>query len=148
MRSKSFRNILIETITSYLDLILHHHPQSSPLGSAPRAQHFCQFWNASWKCFFVRMFSTVSNSAWISSTVSNLHPLNLICILGKRKKLDGASDNLQKRVSILLKLLLKFPADFQAMLLLFIVQQSWHKLGHNPPHVQFFWQHSMVCTIS
>jgi hypothetical protein len=32
--SKSSRNILIKTITSYLDLILHHHLQSSPLGSA------------------------------------------------------------------------------------------------------------------
>ncbi|PNF44004.1 hypothetical protein B7P43_G17054 [Cryptotermes secundus] len=48
-----------------------------------------------------------------------------------------ADDNLRKKVWILLKLLLKFPADFQAMLLLFILQQSWHKLRRNPPHVQF-----------
>jgi hypothetical protein len=34
-----------------------------------------------------------------------------------------------------LMLFLKFPAQFQAMLLLFILQQSWHKLRHNPPHV-------------
>jgi hypothetical protein len=32
--SKSSRNILITTITSYLDLILYHHLQSGPLGSA------------------------------------------------------------------------------------------------------------------
>jgi hypothetical protein len=43
-----------------------------------------------------------------------------------------------------LKLLLKFPADFQAMLLLFIWQQSWHKLRHNPPHSQFLRQNSSV----
>ncbi|PNF25412.1 hypothetical protein B7P43_G09171 [Cryptotermes secundus] len=47
------------------------------------------------------------------------------------------SDNLRKKVWILLKLLLKFPADFQAMLLLSILQQLWHKLRRNPPHVQF-----------
>jgi hypothetical protein len=34
VRSKSSRNILIKTITSYLDLILHCHFQSSPPGSA------------------------------------------------------------------------------------------------------------------
>jgi hypothetical protein len=45
--------------------------------------------------------------------------------------------NLRNKVWILLKLLLKFPADFQAMLLLFILQQPWHKLPRNPPHVQF-----------
>jgi hypothetical protein len=45
-----------------------------------------------------------------------------------------------------LKLLLKFPADFQAMLLLFALQQSWHKLGRSPPHVQFFSQNSLECT--
>jgi hypothetical protein len=32
--SKSSRNILMKTITSYMDLILHHYLKSSPLGSA------------------------------------------------------------------------------------------------------------------
>jgi hypothetical protein len=48
-----------------------------------------------------------------------------------------ATDNLRKKVWIFLKLLLKLLADFQAMLLLFIWQESWHKLPRNPPHVLF-----------
>jgi hypothetical protein len=85
-----------------------------------RPQCFCYFWNASRKCFYVRVFSTVCDSARIASTSSNLRPFNLVFISGKRKKSDGTSDNLRKKVCILLKLLSKFPADFQAMLLLFI----------------------------
>jgi hypothetical protein len=35
-----------------------------------------------------------------------------------------------------LELLLKFPADFQVVLLLLILEQLWHKLRQNHPHVQ------------
>jgi hypothetical protein len=41
--SKSSRKMFIKTITSYLDLILHHYLQSSPLGSAHRFHCFCHF---------------------------------------------------------------------------------------------------------
>jgi hypothetical protein len=75
---QSFQNILIKTIASYLDRILHHHLQSSPLGSA-HTQHLCRFLNASWKCFFARVFSTICISTWISSMVSNLQLLFSSC---------------------------------------------------------------------
>jgi mRNA-degrading endonuclease RelE of RelBE toxin-antitoxin system len=39
--------------------------------------------------FCVSVFSTFCDLAWISSTVSNLRPFNLVFILGKRKKLQG-----------------------------------------------------------
>jgi hypothetical protein len=128
----------------YMDLILHHHLHSRPLGRA----HAVPSIPASWKCFFVRVFITVRISAWISTAVSNLHSFSLSFILGKWKKSDGASDNIWKKLWIVLKLLLKFHADFQAFLLLFILQQSWHKLRHNLPHVQFLCQNSLTCTIT
>jgi hypothetical protein len=42
---------------------------------------------------FVSASSTFCDSDWISSTVSNLRPFNLIFILGKRKKSQGAKSD-------------------------------------------------------
>jgi hypothetical protein len=58
-------------------------------------------------------------------------------ILGEGKNSDGTSDNFQTKFWILMKLLLKFPADFQARLFLSILQRWCHRLPRNPSHVQF-----------
>jgi hypothetical protein len=56
-----------------------------PLGAYTTIPTFCHDWKLSWKSFCVIVFSTFCDSAWISYTVSNLRPINLIFILGKRK---------------------------------------------------------------
>jgi hypothetical protein len=67
------------------------------LGAYKQIRAFLPLWNTSWKCFFVRVFSTAIVSAWVSWTVPNFRPFNFIFILGQRKKSNGAGDNLRKK---------------------------------------------------
>jgi hypothetical protein len=114
---------------SHLDLILHHHLQSNPLGSI----HTDLSISATYKMHpgSGSLLGCLVPSAFPLQfpQLYQICPFNLIFIFGKQKKSAVVIDNLWKKVWILLKLLLKFPADFQEMLLLFILQQSWH----NPP---------------
>jgi hypothetical protein len=65
---QSSKNILINTITSYLDLILHHNLQNSPFGCAHtdrRVPATFEMHPGSVSLFFVR--SIVCVSTWLSS---------------------------------------------------------------------------------
>jgi hypothetical protein len=50
-----------------------------------RSQRLLHFWNASWKSFSVTLSSTLCDSAWISSMVSNRRPFRFNFIFGNKK---------------------------------------------------------------
>jgi len=65
--------------------------KGSPLGSVHNdANIFAMIGRCPGSPFVSNVSSTFCNSACISNMVSNLHPLNLILILGKRKKSQRA----------------------------------------------------------
>jgi hypothetical protein len=78
--------------------------KQSPWECTHWSQHISHLWNPSWKCFFVRVFSTVCVSAWIPSTISNLRPFSLIFGCRQWKPLKEGLDPLEAVVEVPWKL--------------------------------------------
>jgi hypothetical protein len=72
-----------------MDLILHHHLQSNPPSeSTHQFQRLYHFWNAPWKCLFVRVFSTVCVSLNFLNCIKSL-PLQLDFQLGEEQEVGA-----------------------------------------------------------
>jgi hypothetical protein len=83
--------------------------------------------------------STLCDSAWISSMVSNRYPFSFNFIFGNRKKPQGAKS---KEFS-------GWGMFHQKLLLLLVsCQDPEHKFGCNMVHAQFFRQNPSACTIT
>jgi hypothetical protein len=115
VRSRSSRSMLIKTIMFYLELILCHHLQSSPVGSAhtdPSVSSTFEIHPGSVSVLGYLVLSALPLEFPQLYRIFAPPPPNLIFVLGKRKKSDGNSDNLRKKVYVLLKPLLQTSKRF------------------------------------